>query len=234
MRGEYGPSEGPARYRVDACNHRPRGTGARPPRAVRPKALWMSSSGRRRLLRGQRVAGHFHGVLDIVGGHPSLVVADLDGTPLEVRVRYLDARDPVQVRFDGDLAVVAGHALYTCRNRSRAAVSSSIFSSAPSPFSMDARTQCSTWSLSRMVATFSEAETTLPIWVSMSTQYASSSTMRWSPRTCPSICLRRFRSFSLSPSLMYPCAEASNGAALFASCISIPPDPTSPGVAAGR
>src|SRR5215213_5996240 len=176
----------------------------------------MSSSGRRRLLRGQRVAGHFHGVLDIVGGHPSLVVADLDGTPLEVRVRYLDARDPVQVRFDGDLAVIAGHALYTCRNRSRAAaVSSSIFSSAPSPFSMDSRTQCSTWSLSRMVATFSEAETTLPIWVRMSTQYASSSTMRCIPRTCPSIRLRRLWSFSLSPSFMYPCSLVTASTVLF-------------------
>src|SRR5215203_6877980 len=64
---------------------------------------------------------------------------------------------------------------------------------------MDSRTQCSTWSLSRMVATFSEAETTLPIWVRMSTQYVSSSTMRCIPRTCPSIRLRRFCSFSLSP-----------------------------------
>lgn len=51
-----------------------------------------------------------------------------------------------------------------------AAVSSSIFSSASSPFSMDSLTQCSTWSLSRMVPTFSRAETTLAIWVRTSTQ----------------------------------------------------------------
>src|SRR5918998_3733762 len=77
---------------------------------------------------------------------------------------------------------------------------------------MDSLTQCSTWSLSRIVATFSEAETTLPIWVRMSTQYASSSTMRWMPRTCPSIRLRRFCSFSLSPFLMYPWATPSSAA----------------------
>jgi hypothetical protein len=41
------------------------------------------------------------------------------------------------------------------------------------------------------------------------------------PRTCPSIRLRRFWSFSLSPSLMYPCSSTVASAVVFlASCIS--------------
>src|SRR5215207_5270897 len=66
-----------------------------------------------------------------------------------------------------------------------------------------------------MVATFSEAEMILLIWVRMSTQYASSSTMRCNPRTCPSIRLRRFWSFSLSSSFMYPCSFIEPSTGLF-------------------
>src|SRR5215211_202360 len=140
------------------------------------------------LLSCYGVAGLLDSFLEVFGAHRTVIIGDLDGALLEVGVDYLHPGELAQLALDGRLAVAAVHVRnpqrllghhhsfllddtrYTLRNRSTAAVSSSIFSSASSPCSTARRTQCSTWSLSTIAPTFSRAATTLAIWVRTSMQ----------------------------------------------------------------
>src|SRR5215207_11408371 len=106
------------------------------------------------LLSRYGVAGLLDGFLEVLGAHRTLIIVDLDGALLEVGVGYLHPGELAQLALDGRLAVAAVHVRnpqrllghhhsslpddtrYTLKNRSTAAVSSSIFSSASSPFSM--------------------------------------------------------------------------------------------------
>ena len=73
-------------------------------------------------------------------------------------------------------------------------MASSNFSWAASPPSRTAAaTQCSRWSFSRAMDTALRALVTAEIWVMMSMQYSSCSTMRAIPRACPSISRSRRR-----------------------------------------
>src|SRR5215213_1928081 len=123
------------------------------------------------LLSRYGVAGLLYGVLEVLGGYRTLIVGYLDGAPLDVRlaVAAVHVRNPQRL-LGHHHSFLLDDTRYTLRNRSTAAVSSSIFSSASSPCSTACRTQCSTWSLSTIAPTFSRAATTLAIWVRTSMQ----------------------------------------------------------------
>jgi hypothetical protein len=64
------------------------------------------------LLGGYCIAGDFDGLLELLGTDAALVVGDLDGAVIEVRIGALDPGEPVQFAFDSGLAVAAAHVRY--------------------------------------------------------------------------------------------------------------------------
>src|ERR671916_1669808 len=65
-----------------------------------------------KLLSGHSVAGFLDGALEVLGGHRTLVVGDLDGALLDVSERALHPGELVQLALDSGLAVAAAHALH--------------------------------------------------------------------------------------------------------------------------
>src|SRR5829696_10267615 len=57
------------------------------------------------LLSGYGVAGFLDGALELLSAHPALVIGDLDGALLDIRLRVLHPGELVQLAFDGRLAV---------------------------------------------------------------------------------------------------------------------------------
>src|SRR5919112_693657 len=64
------------------------------------------------LLRRYGVAGFLDGTLEILGGHRTLVVGDLDGALLDVGVGSLHPGESVKLALYRGLAVAAAHALH--------------------------------------------------------------------------------------------------------------------------
>src|SRR5215204_22061 len=67
------------------------------------------------LLSGYGVAGFLDGALELLSAHPALVIGDLDGALLDIRLRVLHPGELVQLAFDGRLAVAAVHVRYLQR-----------------------------------------------------------------------------------------------------------------------
>src|SRR5215208_174540 len=67
------------------------------------------------LLSGYGVAGFLDGALELLSAHPALVIGDLDGALLDIRLRVLHPGELVQLAFDGRLAVAAAHVRYLQR-----------------------------------------------------------------------------------------------------------------------
>src|SRR5215218_5034374 len=67
------------------------------------------------LLSSYGVAGFLDGALELLSAHPALVIGDLDGALLDIRLRVLHPGELVQLAFDGRLAVAAAHVRYLQR-----------------------------------------------------------------------------------------------------------------------